>query len=894
MFEKGKIRILFVLSKRCYDSTFAKENIFNHLNDFKDSKITIDILVDPPKQRLEEYLYRNNCICVISCCTQSIHTINDSKIILNRYNILKLLETLGVRHLGISYNKSLIFSDKTTYLHMLENTPKGRIVTRYQYEKTLKKQELKIFFPAYLEPICSQECFFSSVFRATTFEEGIAWISSVMTSDTCIDEIYIQQETPFDHRYSVILMGNPPLTLEIICEHKFNNEIEIISKTCEHQISQMLSTSYELFKKYALKDFAQFDYLYVEKEDKYYLCEINTQNILNNIVVHAIMQKYKIDFKKYIYLLLTIIFTDNNINNNTDVLKYLIQEVPLEIKDNLISLETKIQMDTQYNYEDVCMELSTRILRQDESNKYEVVRLMQRAFEKLPKPETPEALYLGNSQDNYSFLEEYSKIPLCPQNPEKILNTSIQILNGQMRWHNASMLYNVDPSIMFNTVVASAVTNLYNPSTMVGQYCAGYLDMEKQIAAQLSTLVGWDSRQSAGIFTPGGKICLSYAIKTGLNRCQKFSSSRKTPVVICSEINHFSIETVCYQLGIPKASCIRVPVDMNGTIDFEKYEDVLNKIIREKKPIACIVFSGGNTTHCSVENIKKGVHILRRTVDKWQMSYTPYVYYDLVVCWPWLFYKNYDFTKNPLSVEPIVLKKIEHVTRIISYSYLADGVGIDFHKCGFAPLTNSIFLNRTANELYSLTDTSVKDNQREPYHYTFCNSRGATDIISAWNILQSVGVEGFQAYVANMLTVANVFKVQLPKFDFEVLQPNNTYGFATILWTSFPTCNYQLNECIAQGTTVIQKNNEYLYQLTEYFKHEPNSGYCVRFLPNYTEISTGYRIAVVALLPMSLHIDKDKALQISNKIGHLKRAFDEVYDEYRTLSLETMPYEVPK
>jgi glutamate/tyrosine decarboxylase-like PLP-dependent enzyme len=73
-----------------------------------------------------------------------------------------------------------------------------------------------------------------------------------------------------------------------------------------------------------------------------------------------------------------------------------------------------------------------------------------------------------------------------------------------------------------------------------------------------------------------------------------------------------------------------------------------------------------------------------------------------------------------------------------------------------------MFITKNASELYQVSGVSVKEMFREPYHYTFNNSRGAADIISAWNVLQSVGTQGFQSYIANMVNVANVFADELP------------------------------------------------------------------------------------------------------------------------------------
>lgn len=164
-------------------------------------------------------------------------------------------------------------------------------------------------------------------------------------------------------------------------------------------------------------------------------------------------------------------------------------------------------------------------------------------MKKLPDIHNPNEVYLGNADREYSFLQNYETLPDCPQNAQKVLDISMQILNRQMRWHAPSMLYNVNPPVMFNTVVATTVAKLYNPNAITSRTCSGFVEMEKQIVRQLSGLLGWDAKESAGVFTPGGKYCLTYAVRCGLNRVDFPTQER--PVVITSEVNHYSIESVC-------------------------------------------------------------------------------------------------------------------------------------------------------------------------------------------------------------------------------------------------------------------------------------------------------------------------------------------------------------
>lgn len=895
MSQTEKLRILIIISKFQFHTINSDFNSILWNKKFCTPYFILDYLIDPTRKELEDTLKEKQYLFVIAGCSQSLKYMDRKQYIFQNYNIIKVLETYNVTYLGTNYNKGLIFSDYAAYLNIADISLKCKIASRYSIQELFQeKQRTQYYFPAYLKPVYFQNIISKISYYAASCEEGYQIISDILSSDKEIDEILIQKRVEYSYNVSVIILGNAPQLLNFIYitdlggKYISNQNLPIPIKTA------IINKSYQLFYQYGIIDYGYFHYFYSEQENKYYLTEIDIRNMLNISVMDALHHQYHLTFNQIFYLYVIVLIGKKNSSVDKTLFRRLLEECPYTLTNQIISFNQKIMINAIYDYKDICQELSRRILSQDESNRAEIVQLFENTLEYLPNVKSPDSLYLGDNKYDYSFLDDYDNIPQRPQNPQIVLQNSLQILNGQMRWHTSSVLYNIDPSIMFNTVVASAITHLYNPSAMASGYCSGYLKMEQQIVSQLSSLIGWDSNLSSGVFTTGGKICLSYGIKSGANRCEHFSGSEKKPVVICSNINHFSIEAVCHQLGLPKTSCIRIGVNAQGTIDFTEFKAKLEYLFSERIPIGCIIFSGGNTTHCAAENIYEGINIINRTITKYNVPYVPYVYYDLVVCWPWLFFKDYNFSINKLGIESTVQKKIKAVTDIISYAYLADGVGIDFHKAGFAPLTNSLFLQKNSDELYSITGTSVKDNFREPYHYTFCNSRGAADIISAWNILQSVGIEGFQAYIANTMTVANIFEKELPHYGFEVIAPENTYGFATIIWTSRPRHNLSFMECINQGNKIIQLNDSYLYQLTEYCKSNAESGYYLRYLPNYIETVSNCRISVIVVFSMTLHLDIEKAFIISKKIGDLKEKFDTIYQEDSCLVQENMPEEVPK
>ena len=83
-------------------------------------------------------------------------------------------------------------------------------------------------------------------------------------------------------------------------------------------------------------------------------------------------------------------------------------------------------------------------------------------------------------------------------------------------------------------------------------------------------------------------------------------------------------------------------------MDYGEFEKCISTCIENNIPIACVIVSGGNTMHSAVENINTVNSIITSYVKKYNLSDSPYIYYDMVVCWPWLFFKSYNFHINPL------------------------------------------------------------------------------------------------------------------------------------------------------------------------------------------------------------------------------------------------------
>lgn len=888
-----KNEVLFIISKM-YPFEF-NTNVFDVINSEASTYLKFSYIIDPTRKELELLIQQNSYLCIIPCTQYTLKKSYGYKYKLNDYMVSYLLENLGVDFWGCAYIPALILHEKAICSQMSLGMPKPLFISKFHHKSIngiLKNKKMN--FPITLEPIYTNNYLSNQNYIVHSMSELYSMFHTLFANDCDIEEFCVQPQINTNKKIIITIIGNPPLCISFVCVKTSNiAQVKVLRNTDEY--TSLISNSYCLFNEYCFRDFGQFIYTYDIENKIYHLTDINSDNCLNSIVISAFQQLYAIDKITDIINIILITFLSRQGHQTAvvELINNLSVNIPKSITDNIIPFSIKQKMNLLYTYETICTELQKRFLFPDERNRNEFITYISECIDRIPHTQNPNEIYLGSTNKEYSFLQNYEDLPNYPQNMQEVLEVSIQILNGQMRWHSPSMLYNINPPVMFNTVAATTVSKLYNPNAITSRTCAGFVEMEKQVVRQLSQLLGWNKEQSSGIFAPGGKYCLIYAVKCGLNRI-KFQSQVQ-PVVITSEINHYSIESVCELLGLSKR-CIRVPVTQNGTIDFNIFKQVLIKCFTQKIPIACIILSGGNTTHCNVENIKECHNILYTLMDQFKIDYIPYIYYDLVVCWPWLFFKYYDINKNKLNIPCNVLSRITVILDKILFAHLADGAGIDFHKGGFSPYSCSIFLSKNANELYSISEKNLncKDNRIEPNRYSLGNSRGTSDILCAWNILQSVGIEGFQSYIANMLIVANVFTNTLPNYGFTVLMKNDTYGFATLIWASSPLENIAYHDFIKSDEKVITANKEYLYELSEYWIANQKRTCYTRFLPNYTTIPENIKIAVISLLPMTLNINEDNAKQIATYLGESKKEFDQKYVSGIRYATKKMPDIVEK
>src|SRR5690606_17588786 len=121
----------------------------------------------------------------------------------------------------------------------------------------------------------------------------------------------------------------------------------------------------------------------------------------------------------------------------------------------------------------------------------------------------------------------------------------------------------------------------------------------------------------------------------------------------------------------------------------EALRPVLEDILASGRPIAAIVATMGTTDAFGLDDLEAIVAARDDLVREHGLDYTPHVHADAVIGWAWSAFTDYDFEANPLGFRHRTVRALAGTTRRIRHLGLADSIGIDFHKTGFAPYTSS-------------------------------------------------------------------------------------------------------------------------------------------------------------------------------------------------------------
>ena len=168
------------------------------------------------------------------------------------------------------------------------------------------------------------------------------------------------------------------------------------------------------------------------------------------------------------------------------------------------------------------------------------------------------------------------------------------------------------------------------------------------------------------------------------------------------------------------------------------------------------------------------------------LEYVPHVHADAVIGWAWSVFNDYDFEANPLGFRHRTVRALAGTTRRIRHLGLADSLGIDFHKTGFAPYISSAVLLKDGGDFAYLTrpdeDTPYifQSGARHPGKYTLETTRAGGGPLAAIANLRLFGTSGLQALLGHVVTMAEELREHLEGHASTTVLNGENFGPVTL------------------------------------------------------------------------------------------------------------------
>ena len=401
---------------------------------------------------------------------------------------------------------------------------------------------------------------------------------------------------------------------------------------------------------------------------------------------------------------------------------------------------------------------------------------------------------LGNIVHGSFEAARQTTLPDTMSSVEDVTADLVSYLQGMTIFGHPRTQQNVIPPPTIPSLIGVLIASLYNPNIAWDEYSRLVALAEVEAVGMIAQMVGYTSEKSSGVFTFGGTGTTLYGVKMGLEKACPGTLENGTPenaVVFVSDAGHYCATNIVGWLGIGTNNLITIPTTDENEMDIGRLEDAVREALTNGKKIAAIIATLGTTDAFGLDDLESIVTLRDTLVDEFQLDYRPHIHADAVIGWAWSVFNDYNFEENPLGFRPRTIRALAGACRRIRYLSLADSIGIDFHKTGFAPYISSLVLVK--NE----TDLGLVKRQPEQmpylYHfgdhrpgmYTLETSRAGTGPLAALANLRLFGQEGLQTILGHIVEMTQLLREHLEGHEGMTVLNRENFGTVT-LFRAYP------------------------------------------------------------------------------------------------------------
>jgi glutamate/tyrosine decarboxylase-like PLP-dependent enzyme len=397
---------------------------------------------------------------------------------------------------------------------------------------------------------------------------------------------------------------------------------------------------------------------------------------------------------------------------------------------------------------------------------------------------------LGRSREEHYHAIMEEPFPEDMTSVEEVTRLLMSYCQGMPIWGHPNAQVNVIPPSTIPSITAVIAASIYNPNLIWDAYSVHFTEAEIKAVAMLSDLIGYDPRRSGGVFTFGGTGTILYGVKLALEKLfdgrVMDEGLREDVKIVASDTSHYSRLNVAGWLGLGTKNVVTIPTTRDNEMDLVHLEDYLRQAFSQGEKVAAIIATLGTTDHFGIDDLNAIVHLRDQLAAEYKLARPPQVHADAVIGWTWAVFRDYDFEANPLGFHARTLRSLQDSLQKLGNLALADSIGLDFHKTGYAPYISSVILVKNREDIIHLS----REKEQMPYLYQFGShhpgiytlecSRSAGGALAAVANIHLLGKRGFRILIGHVVEMAEMLRERLESHPFIQVLNDFNYGPVTL------------------------------------------------------------------------------------------------------------------